>query len=96
MNAKQIIIAVATAVAASSSFAVELSDFSDHKYASNKTRAEVIAELKQVQPARQVVNSAETAYPMYATNSMKSRDEVRKEATQTAKRGRDLGFEVAM
>jgi hypothetical protein len=86
MNAKKLIAAVAVFAAASSAFASEWVDFSDFK--STRTRAEVVAELKQAQAQGQgqlAGNSEFVEFSNTAVASGKSRDEVRQEAVAAAR-----------
>lgn len=89
MNAKQLIAAVAMFATAGAVFAgdnKEYVDFSDVK--STKTRAEVRAELEQAYAEGKVGQYSEfVVHPQFA--SAKSRDEVRREAVQAAKRPQD-------
>lgn len=86
MNTKKLIAAVAVFAATSSAFASEWVDFSDFK--STKTRAEVIAELKQANANGQLAGNGEfVEFRNAPVASGKSADEVRREAVATAKAG---------
>lgn len=84
MNIKQLIAAVAVFAAGAPAFAGEYVDYSN--FASTKTRAEVVAELKQAQ-ADGTWAAAKSEYvefmPMAGT--ARSRSEVRAEAIESAK-----------
>jgi len=84
MNAKKLIAAVAVFAATGSAFASEWVDFSDFR--STKTRAEVVAELKQAQGQGQLAGNSEfVEFKNTAVASGKSRDEVRREAVAAAR-----------
>ena len=84
MNAKQLIAAVSIFAATGSVFAAEWADFSD--FVSTKTRAEVIAELKQAQADGTLAASqSETTVLPQLAGTPRSRAEVRAEAIQSAK-----------
>ena len=101
MNAKQTLLAIATIAATfavSPSFAASsMTEFTDHQYTSSKSRAEVVAELKQARAQGQILQGADSAYPVMTTaKSMKSRDDVRKEIIQSSVKSRTVDYAVAM
>lgn len=98
MNTKQTFLAIAATLAVSSSFAAtSMTEFSDHQYTSSKSRAEVVAELKQARTQGQILQGADSAYPLLTTSkSMKSRDDVRKEIMQSSVKSRTVDYAVAM
>lgn len=78
MNAKKLIAAVAVFAATSSAFASEWVDFSNFK--STKTRAEVVAEIKQANANGQVAGNSEfVEFKSAPVASGKTRAEVRAE-----------------
>jgi hypothetical protein len=84
MNAKKMIAAVAVFAATSSAFASEWVDFSDFK--STKTRAEVMAELKQANADGQLAGNSEfVEFKNTQVASGKTRDEIRQQAVAAAK-----------
>ena len=86
MNAKQLIAAVAVFAAAGSAFADVTGTFDDFtNVPSIKTRAEVVAELKQAPAQRQAANTEWVDSSTFVANSSRSRDEVRAEAKEYAK-----------
>ena len=86
MNAKRLIAAVAVFAAAGSAFADVTGTFDDFtKVTSTKTRAEVVAELKQAPVQRQVANTEWVDSSTLVAKSGLSRDEVRAEAIRFAK-----------
>ena len=87
MNAKQLIAAVAVFAAAGSAFADVTGTFEDFtNVPSVKTRAEVVAELKQA-PAQATsqLNTEWVDSSTFVAKSSRSRDEVRAEAKEYAK-----------
>lgn len=83
MNAKKLIAAVAM-LAASSAFADVTGTFTDYtNVPSTKTRAEVVAELKQAQG--QVASTEWVDSSSFVAKSTRTRDEVRAEAIEYAK-----------
>lgn len=84
MNAKQLIAAVTVFAAAGSAFASEWVDFSDFK--STKTRAEVVAEMKQANGRGQVAGNSEfVEFRNAPVASAATPDTVRKEAIAAGK-----------
>ncbi|MBC7501885.1 MAG: DUF4148 domain-containing protein [Herminiimonas sp.] len=97
MNAKQILVAVVATIAVSSSFAATMTEFSDHRYVSSKSRAEVVAELKQARANGEPVRGEETAYPVLSTSkSVKSRADVLSEIKQSSVNKASIDYAVAM
>jgi len=86
MNAKQLIAAVAVFAAAGSAFADVTGTFDDFtNVPSVKTRAEVVAELKQAPAQSQAANTEWIDSSTFVAKSSRSRDEVRAEAKEYAK-----------
>jgi hypothetical protein len=86
MNAKQLIAAIAVFAAAGSAFADVTGTFDDFtNVPSTKTRAEVVAELKQAPAASQVANTEWVDSSTFIAKSSRTRDEVRAEAKEYAK-----------
>jgi len=86
MNAKQLIAAVAVFAAAGSAFADVTGTFDDFtNVPSVKTRAEVVAELKQAPAPSQAANTEWVDSSTFIEKSSRSRDEVRAEAKEYAK-----------
>lgn len=88
MNAKKMMIAAAVFAAAGSAYATtditgNFEDFTN--VPSTKTRAEVIAELKQAKAQGQVASTEWVEPSTLATKSTRTREEVRAEAIQYAK-----------
>jgi hypothetical protein len=84
MNVKQLIAAVSIFAATGSVFAAEWADFSD--FVPTKTRAEVVAELKQAQADGTLAASqSEIAVLPQLAGNARSRAEVRAEAIQSVK-----------
>lgn len=90
MNVKHLIGAVAILAATGSAFADTTGNFTDFtNVPSNKTRAEVIAELKQAR-TEGVLAARDGADLNYATNATpRSRADVRAEAVATTKQQKD-------
>lgn len=91
MNAKQLIAAVAVLTAAGSALADQTYpyvDFSNH--ASTKTRAEVIAEMKNATPAEKQAKNTEYVEFKAAALPGKSRTEVRAELEQAYASGQTI------
>ena len=86
MNAKQLIAAVAVFAAAGSAFADVTGTFEDFtNVRSTKTRAEVVAELKQAPAQSQLANTEWIDSSTFIAKSSRTRDEVRAEAKEYAK-----------
>ena len=86
MNAKQLIAAFAVFAAAGSAFADVTGTFDDFtNVPSTKTRAEVVAELKQAPAPGQVANTEWVDSSTFVAKSSRTRDEVRAEAKEYAK-----------
>ena len=87
MNAKQLIAAVAVFAAAGSAFAADVTgNFDDFtKVASTKTRAEVVAELKQAPAPGQAANTEWVDSSTFVAKSSRTRNEVRAEAIEYAR-----------
>lgn len=97
MKIQQIIIAAVACVAASASFAGNVTEFTDLQFTSSKARSEVIAELKQARAQGQIARGEEATYPVYSPSaSTKTVADVRKELIQSASRPRNLDYDVSM
>ncbi|WP_192804895.1 DUF4148 domain-containing protein [Noviherbaspirillum aerium] len=84
MNAKQLIAAVTVFAATGSAFASEWVDFSDFK--STKTRAEVIADMKQADALGQMAGNSEfVEFKNAPVASAATPDAVRQEALAAGK-----------
>lgn len=87
MNIRHLIFAVSAVAAAGSVFAEDIGAYVDFSHViSTKTRAEVIAELKQAQ-AEGLMAFREDTYPVLQqqAGTARSRDEVRSEAIESAR-----------
>ncbi|WP_420472787.1 DUF4148 domain-containing protein [Noviherbaspirillum sp. ST9] len=94
MNAKQILAALAVFAATGTAFAADNGIFVEHtNVPSNKTRAEVRAELEQAASTERVAGTSEFVEHAQVA-STRSREEVRGEAVQAARNqtGRALYF----